>query len=129
MIEVCATQNLAPPTSTIPNTIGNVIETETVEPYLGTETKKAELEPCVVPKVGSDCYKVIQWAMKDPSRDLGGGIKVWYVYVWTGRTRTGSLLLGRLMMNGWLDGWMVGFQTDIFEGWKVDDGILSAGWF
>lgn len=32
-------------------------------------------------------------------------------------------------MNGWLDGWMVGFQTDIFEGWKVDDGILSAGWF
>lgn len=44
---------------------GNVIETETVEPYLGTETRKAELEPCVIPKPGSDCYKVIQWAMKD----------------------------------------------------------------
>ena len=32
---------------------------------MGTETRKAELEPCVIPKPGSDCYKVIQWAMKD----------------------------------------------------------------
>ena len=78
-----------------------------MEPYLGTETKKAELEPCVVPKVGSDCYKVIQWAMKDPPRewDLGGGIRVWYVYVWTGRT--GSLLLGRLVDDERLVGLMV----------------------
>ena len=96
--------------------LGNVIETETVEPYLGTETKKAELEPCVVPKVGSDCYKVIQWAMKDPPRDLGPG--------WWG-SRCGMCMRGLAglapccwggwwWMVGWMVGWLV-FKTDILK--------------
>mmetsp|Transcript_10147 Transcript_10147/g.18907 ORF Transcript_10147/g.18907 Transcript_10147/m.18907 type:complete len:622 (-) Transcript_10147:20-1885(-) len=44
---------------------GNVIDTETVEPYDGTDTKKAELAPCEVPQPGSACFKVIKWAMQD----------------------------------------------------------------
>mmetsp|Transcript_24603 Transcript_24603/g.58363 ORF Transcript_24603/g.58363 Transcript_24603/m.58363 type:complete len:795 (+) Transcript_24603:98-2482(+) len=44
---------------------GNVIHSETVEPYDGTDTKKAELAPCEVPKPGSQCFKVIKWAMQD----------------------------------------------------------------
>lgn len=80
-----------------------------MEPYLGTETKKAELEPCVVPKVGSDCYKVIQWAMKDPPRDLGGGIKVWYVCVCVDWPDSDwQLVVGEVddeWLVGWLDGW------------------------
>eukprot|EP00438_Fugacium_kawagutii_P002264 Skav227480 [mRNA] locus=scaffold2491:543595:545096:+ [translate_table: standard] len=67
--------------------IGNVIETETVEPYLGTETKKAELQPCVIPKPGSDCYKVIQWAMKDGSGNWG----CWLLWV----------AGGPVMMDNW----------------------------
>ncbi|CAJ1423382.1 unnamed protein product [Effrenium voratum] len=44
---------------------GNVINTETVEQYTGTDTRKAELEPCVALEPGSKCYKSVMWAMKD----------------------------------------------------------------
>ena len=39
-----------------------------VEQYTGTDTRKAELEPCVALEPGSKCYKSVMWAMKDPSR-------------------------------------------------------------
>ena len=85
LIEAYANQNLSPPPPPSQH-VGNVIETETVEPYLGTETKKSELEPCVVPKVGSDCYKVIQWAMKDPRSVCDGWVDyntlLWEVGWW-----------------------------------------------
>ena len=59
-----------------------------MEPYLGTETRKAELEPCVIPKPGSDCYKVIQWAMKD------------------GVYRKFPVKKRSLKKNGWGEGWV-----------------------